>query len=268
MPRAKRPPITKKALLLALDRDTLRAVIAAVGLTGVDRRSPSAMRNALGAHRDATTRRMLDALDGDVLLEVLDRAGFESDGQRAQPPAPRSTSPRRSRFVAIDFETADYGADSACAVALVRVDDGRIVDRAYRLIRPPRRQFVFTYIHNITWGDVATEPAFGEVWPQLTPLLDGADFIVAHNASFDRNVMAACCAASGLPMPRLPFKCTVKWSRRTFDLPRANLPTVCEHLGIPLDHHNAMSDAEACARIMIEVQQRWRQAHGAAVRTR
>ena len=45
----------------------------------------------------------------------------------------------KSPFVAIDFETADYGPDSACAVALVRVEGSRIVRRSYFLIRPPRR---------------------------------------------------------------------------------------------------------------------------------
>ena len=44
-------------------------------------------------------------------------------------------------FVAIDFETADYQRDSACAVALVRVESGKIVAREHRLIRPPRRTF-------------------------------------------------------------------------------------------------------------------------------
>jgi DNA polymerase-3 subunit epsilon len=29
------------------------------------------------------------------------------------------------------------------------------------------------------------------------------------------------------------------------------LPNVCRHLGISLNHHEASSDAEACARIMI-----------------
>ncbi len=38
-------------------------------------------------------------------------------------------------FVAIDFETADYGRDSACALALVRVEAGVIVQRAFSYIR-------------------------------------------------------------------------------------------------------------------------------------
>ena len=40
-------------------------------------------------------------------------------------------------FVALDFETADHGSDSACQVGLVRVEDARVVRRESRLIRPP-----------------------------------------------------------------------------------------------------------------------------------
>jgi DNA polymerase-3 subunit epsilon len=161
-------------------------------------------------------------------------------------------------FVAIDFETADYGRDSACAVALVRVERDRIVSHASRLIRPPRRYFVFTYLHGIAWADVASEPCFGDVWPDLQPMLSGADFLVAHNAPFDRGVLAACCGAAGLPMPDLPIECSVRWARHTWGLRRASLDVVCARLGIPLNHHHALSDAEACARIMLAVRGEWR----------
>lgn len=33
--------------------------------------------------------------------------------------------------------------------------------------------------------------------------------------------------------------------------PRVSLPDVCARLGIELNHHDALSDAEACARIAI-----------------
>jgi DNA polymerase-3 subunit epsilon len=40
-------------------------------------------------------------------------------------------------FLALDFETANYYRDSACALGLVRVENNEIVDRASFLIRPP-----------------------------------------------------------------------------------------------------------------------------------
>ncbi|HEU4401467.1 MAG TPA: 3'-5' exonuclease [Candidatus Polarisedimenticolia bacterium] len=155
------------------------------------------------------------------------------------------------KFVAIDFETADYGPDSACAVAVERVEEGRIVASECRLIRPPRREFVFTSIHGISWERVEDEPSFREVWPPLARLLHGADFLAAHNAPFDRNVLHACCAEAGLRPPDLGFKCTVKMARDAWGLYPTKLPDVCRHLKIPLRHHDAASDAEACARIVI-----------------
>ena len=154
-------------------------------------------------------------------------------------------------FASIDFETADYGADSACAVALVRVCNGRIVARGQRLIRPPRRGFAFTHIHGISWSDVRDEPRFGEVWREMAPLLEGTGFLAAHNAPFDRNVLRACCDAAGLRPPALDFTCTVRLARRVWGIYPTKLPDVCRHLGIPLRHHDAASDAEACARIVM-----------------
>ncbi|MBM3267221.1 MAG: 3'-5' exonuclease [Candidatus Sericytochromatia bacterium] len=155
-------------------------------------------------------------------------------------------------FVAIDFETADQGRDSACAVALVRVEKWRIVSRQTRLIRPPRKRFMFTYIHGISWTDVADSPEFREVWPELAPLLDGADFLAAHNASFDRSVLSACCEASGHSPPAPPFVCTMRLARSAWEIYLTKLPDVCRELRIPLKHHDAASDAEACARIVIQ----------------
>ena len=160
-----------------------------------------------------------------------------------------------SKFTAIDFETADYGRDSACAVGLARVEDGRMTKTTYRLIRPPREDMRFTDIHGITWADVENEPIFAEVWTELAGFFEGIEFITAHNASFDKGVLYACCAAAGLEAPPQPFVCTVKLSKKELGINPAKLSHVCHQLSIPLNHHNALSDAEACAKIMITVEQ-------------
>lgn len=157
----------------------------------------------------------------------------------------------RDRFVAIDFETADNGRDSACAIGLVVVEDLRIVERHYSLLRPPRRRIQFTHIHGIAWKDVADAPTFAEHWPEIAKRIRGASFLAAHNAPFDRSVLEACCMAAGITPPRKRFECTVRIARQTWALPSARLSAVCEHLGIELDHHHALSDALACAQIVI-----------------
>jgi DNA polymerase-3 subunit epsilon len=117
------------------------------------------------------------------------------------------------KLVAIDFETADRSADSACAIGIVSIEKGKITKKGYRLIRPPRRHFVFSYIHGISWADVEAQPTFNEVWDQFVPFWRDADYFLAHNAPFDRNVLTACCAAAGRRPPRVPFICTVRVAR-------------------------------------------------------
>ena len=156
-------------------------------------------------------------------------------------------------FVAIDFETADMGRDSACAVGLVRVEGNLIVRTESRLIRPPRRDFVFTYIHGITWEDVADAAPFAQVWSEIRDITDGVDFLAAHNAPFDRSVLQACCLSARLDPPPLPFECTVRHARKRWGIRPTTLPDVCRALDIRQGrHHDALADAEACARIMIE----------------
>lgn len=154
-------------------------------------------------------------------------------------------------FTAIDFETADHQRDSACAIAMVRVERGRVVDRQDALIRPPRREVLSTWIHGLTWDDLRAADPFPVVWGRLQPLLNGSAFVVAHNAAFDRGVLAACCRAAGIRPPALPWLCTVQIAKRTWGRTKNSLPDVCRGLGIPLDHHDAASDALACARIAL-----------------
>ena len=155
-------------------------------------------------------------------------------------------------FLAIDFETADQQRDSACAVGLTRVEANKIVEIKSFLIKPPRREFVFTDIHGITWNDVKDSPSFKDLWPELKPFMRGIECFVAHNAGFDKSVLHACCSKGRIPIPEIPFQCTMKLSRQIWDIRPTKLDIVCEHFKIPLNHHDAESDSVACAKIMIK----------------
>lgn len=154
-------------------------------------------------------------------------------------------------FVAIDFETADYGADSACSVGLVKVENNRIVDEMISLIRPPRRDFQFTHIHGLTWADVQGAPSFEELWPSMRFFIGQSPFLVAHNASFDKRVLLACMEKAHISDPIPEFRCTVQVARHQLKIKPAKLSNVCDVLGIELNHHEALSDARASAQVML-----------------
>ena len=163
-------------------------------------------------------------------------------------------------FTAIDFETANSHASSACSVGLARVRNGVVVDRAEWLIKPPASHGQFQpfniKIHGITPQMVEAAPEWAE---QLGELLEfiGDDIAVAHNASFDMGVIKTSCAESIVPTPKLKYICSVQVSRKTYELPSHRLPVAAEAAGfVDFAHHNAMADAEACAAIIIDAAKR------------
>jgi len=154
-------------------------------------------------------------------------------------------------MIAIDFETANYDATSACAVGFSYVDGGSIVTESY-LIRPPTLQFHYRFIsiHHITPAMVAGVLTFAELWEKISSLIVGQQ-LCAHNARFDKSVLDALVHHYRLPVVQpYTFLCTMCLARQSLPhLGNHKLPTVAQHLGIALKHHDAGSDAEACLRI-------------------
>jgi DNA polymerase III subunit epsilon len=240
----------KSAILSLLSPEALKEVCAHLGLD-LDHRTKASMVRHLMGQESVAAADLLPFLTEAELQAACAACGVPATGRKATLVKRLVKQARGPTFVALDFETADYSPDSACALGLVRVENHQIVQRTYTLIKPPRRRFIFTYIHGITWEDVANQPTFGELWPTYSPMLENIDFLAAHNASFDRSVLHRCCAAAGLEPPEIPFRCTVQLARRTWNLKPTKLNNVCDHLGITLKHHHSASDAEACALIVI-----------------
>lgn len=159
-------------------------------------------------------------------------------------------------FTAIDFETANRYPTSACAIGLVQVRNGKIVNEFFGLIKPEPYYFYrkFIDIHGITPGQVADAPLFEELWGEIACFLD-TDALVAHNAGFDMRVLKACLERADI-YARLPqHYCTYQLTRKYIkELPNYRLNTVCDYFGIELNHHEALSDARGAAQIMLELE--------------
>jgi DNA polymerase-3 subunit epsilon len=163
-------------------------------------------------------------------------------------------------FTAIDFETANGSAASACSVGLVKVRGGRVVDSAYWLIRPPLGHDRFVdwniRIHGITPAMVADAPLWGEQLPDLVAFAED-DALVAHNAGFDMGVIRAACAATQLETPMFDYLCSLQVARKTYHLDSYRLPVAAMAAGFEdFEHHNALADSQACAAIVVHAAQR------------
>ena len=167
-------------------------------------------------------------------------------------------------FVALDVETANSQRGSICAIGLVVVREGRVVERHGWLVQPPEELHWFdsfnTALHGIGPSDVADAPTFSASLQRLTDVVGDLP-VIAHNAAFDIGALRDACDAEGLPWPSLRYGCTLVMARRELALVSYRLPLVAEALGIDLySHHNAAADAEAAAQVVLALAARRRAA--------
>lgn len=158
-------------------------------------------------------------------------------------------------FAAIDFETANYERSSVCAVGVVVVRDGEIVDTFYSLIKPEPELYTVwcTQVHGLTLEDTVDAPVFPDVWAQIAPRIAGLP-LVAHNKVFDENCLKAAFRTYGMDYPDYEFHCTLIRSRQLWPEGRHNLDIIAARCGYDLqNHHHALADAEACAAIALKI---------------
>ena len=163
-----------------------------------------------------------------------------------------------SRTLAIDFETANERRDSPCAVGLAWIEDGRVVRRESRLIRPAEMRFSpgNIRVHGIRPRDVERAPSFTEAMAPFLPEIAGS-LVLAHNASFDVGVLAATLRAYGLAQPAYTSLCTVQLARRHWPGEGGQgqgtyrLSSLAARVGVTFRHHDAGEDAYACAEIAL-----------------
>jgi DNA polymerase-3 subunit epsilon len=158
-------------------------------------------------------------------------------------------------FIAIDFETANEKRNSACSLGISKIENNKIVEEKYWLIKPPEMRFLpqNTWIHGIYPEDVKNEKTFDVLWDEIKPYLDG-NLLIAHNASFDMSVLRSLFDYYNIDTPYIKYACTVVLSKNHIsDVKNHKLNTLADFVGYKFEHHQALEDANACANIMIYI---------------
>src|SRR5690606_15801318 len=145
----------------------------------------------------------------------------------------------------IDFETAQGKRHSICQIGLVRVESTIVTKKLSVLVRPPDN-FYSSYnsqIHGIDAGMTKYSPTFDKIWHLIEPFICDQN-IVAHNSSFDISCLQQTLAHYRINPPGFKSHCTYK-------IYGQKLNNVCRSYGIELNHHDALSDAMACAQLFL-----------------
>lgn len=150
-------------------------------------------------------------------------------------------------FTAIDFETAQWNPNSICQVGLVRVEDGEVVQQIDQLVKPPNNSYFYKNIeiHGIKPEDTENAPTFDVVWHNQMKGFIEDQVVVAHSIRFDAGCLRNTLAFYDEIQPQFEERCTLKIFRR-------GLGYLSKKYKIKLNHHDALSDAHACAQLYLK----------------
>lgn len=149
-------------------------------------------------------------------------------------------------FTALDFETATGYRNSICQIGLIRIENRIVTKEISLLVQPPDNYYWsrFTEIHGISAKSTTNAPTFDQIWHQIVPYIENQN-VVAHNGfGFDFPVLDKTLAYYNLPTTNYNKFCTYR-------IYMSNLANLCREHKIPLNHHDALSDARACAELWL-----------------
>lgn len=163
-----------------------------------------------------------------------------------------------SRYAVIDFETTGMSPELGARpteVAIVMVEDGRVVDRYQSLMNAGAFvPYEIQALTGITNAMVRAAPDAAVVMREAAAFVGGQP-LVAHNAAFDSKFWGAELRRLGLRAGG-DFVCSLLLARRLVpEAPNHKLGTLVSTLGLPVTgrYHRALADAEATANLFVHL---------------
>ena len=163
------------------------------------------------------------------------------------------------KLCGLDFETANNCSGSICAVGAALLEDGVVLERREYLVKPHKSlDYISKFcrdVHGISYEDLRKSPEFSEVWQSVKQLLISADCVVIHNAQFDLRHLRNILSLYNLQSVSFDYIFSLQLCRYHFQEAHSHsLNCMADMFGITFQHHDALEDAETCAKIASQLE--------------
>jgi DNA polymerase-3 subunit epsilon len=158
-------------------------------------------------------------------------------------------------FVAIRFDYADYDLDSACAIGLVKVQNGKPIEALYEKFSPSIQDFHFVDDSSQTGGlrkaDLEGMSIFPVLWPAIKEFIGDLP-LVANSATTYMKTLEILWVHSAEEVNPIAYLCTQVLGRKVTELGSFNLEFYSNTFGYELpEPASALDKSKATAAIML-----------------
>lgn len=158
-----------------------------------------------------------------------------------------------AKYISFDLEMPNQKARIS-AIGITVIENGEVVNSFYSLVNPKSKfdPFIVDLV-GITPEMVEDKPTFPEIWEQVKDMMSDG-ILVAYNAPSDLRILSRCLKHYKIEWKqKVEYICTYYMGQICYpELEKHGLDSLCEHLDINLEHHNAGSDSYGCAMLLLD----------------
>lgn len=162
----------------------------------------------------------------------------------------------KDKFVVVDLETSGLGYnDHIIEIGAVKILNGEITLKFHSFVACPiKLSPEIELLTGIKDEDLTDAPTVDKALKDLHSFCDGC-IIVGHNLPFDYSFMKKHGDEYGIYFdnPKIDTLVMARARLKNADIANYKLSTLANYFNIEFNHHRALDDAEATAKILLEL---------------
>ena len=142
------------------------------------------------------------------------------------------------KITIFDIEELNNDPVSICSIGIVVLEDMKVKETFYSLIRPPKLTFdPYRYkVHKIRPQDLKKQPTFPEIWPKISKYFENS-IVISHDIQSDLNHLLAVFRRFRIRKPTCFLSCTLVLAKLFHpELQKYGLGSLCDYYSVELEN--------------------------------